>query len=166
LFSAFTSMMHHVGPWLGPSLGCATFVGSLVIVGLSVPLTPILVSGGAVLGVRLLGPDVMPWIMAGAFLGSLTSYELGRYFGAHGIGPPRLPAKAQALTEALFVRHGALAIIVVRFTGPPTLASFIAGWSLLPRTRFLAANAVASLAWPPTVVAVGYLGARTIGFLT
>jgi membrane protein DedA with SNARE-associated domain len=165
LFSVFTTMMHHVGPWLGPSLGCAAFVGSLVIVGLSIPLTAILVSAGAVLGVRLLGPGVMPWIMAGAFLGSSTSYELGRYLKFRGVGPPRLPAKAQALTEALFVRHGALAIVVVRFTGPPTLASFIAGWSLLPRPRFMAANALASLSWPPIMVAVGYFGAQTVGFL-
>jgi membrane protein DedA with SNARE-associated domain len=49
--------------------------------------------------------------------------------------------------------------VVARYTGPPTLAPFMAGWSLLPRARFMAANAAASLTWPPIVVAVGSIGA-------
>jgi membrane protein DedA with SNARE-associated domain len=159
LLGSLIDILHRGGPWLGPALGCTTLVASLTLLGLFIPLTAILVACGAASGGQLLGPTVMPWIMAGAFLGSLISYEFGRYLREHGFGFPRLPAKARGLTEALFVRYGALAIVVARYTGPPTLAPFMAGWSLLPRARFMAANAAASLTWPPIVVAVGSIGA-------
>ena len=151
--------LHRGGPWLGPALGCTSLIASLALIGLSIPLTAILITCGAASGGRALGPTVIPWIIAGAFLGNLISYEFGRHLRAHGFGFPRLPARARDLTDALFVRHGALAIVVARYTGPPTLAPFIAGWSLLSRPRFMAANAAASLTWPPLVVAVGSLGA-------
>lgn len=154
-----TGVMTAAGPWLGPALACAAFAEALVGVGIFVPVTPLLVASGAALGDGLVGWRLAPWVMAGAFLGSLVSYELGAQLQARGRAQPRLPAKARRICEQLFLAHGALTIVLTRFMGPPGIAPFLAGWSGLPRTRFLAANAAASLTWPPAMLAVGALGA-------
>ncbi len=147
-------------PWLGPLLALAAFAEALVVIGLFVPVTPLLVALGAGMVSGLMRPGLLPWIMAGAFLGAFTSYELGRQLRARGMAAPRLRPKAQAPAQALFQRHGAAALVLARFMGPPaTVAPFLAGWSGLPRARFAIANAVASLAWPPAMLAIGALGA-------
>ncbi len=159
LLVRLTDALHAGGPWIGPILGCAAFAEALVVIGIFVPVTPVLLAIGAAIAGGLLGPGLLPWVMAGAFLGAGASYEFGAYLRVRGLTPPRLPQKARRLAESLFLRHGAVAILVARFLGPPaTVAPFLAGWSGLSRGRFLAANAVASLLWPPTMVAVGALG--------
>lgn len=148
------------GPWLGPILAGAAFAEALVVVGVFVPVTPLLLAIGAAMSGGLMGPGIVPWVMGGAFLGATTSYEFGRRLRSRGLAPPRLPARARRLAESLFLRHGAAAILLARFLGPPaTVTPFLAGWSGLPRRRFLVANAVASLAWPPAMIGVGVLGA-------
>jgi membrane protein DedA with SNARE-associated domain len=160
LLARLTALLQAGGPWIGPILACAAFAEALVVIGVFVPVTPLLVAIGAAMGAGLLGPGLVPWVMAGAFLGAATSYELGLHLRSRGMTPPRLPPKAQKLSHALFLRHGAAAILLARFMGPPaTVTPFLAGWSGLPRGRFLLANAMASLAWPPAMVAIGALGA-------
>nr|WP_269816484.1 VTT domain-containing protein [Caulobacter hibisci] len=140
-------------------LAGAAFAEALVVIGVFVPITPVLVAIGAAMGGGLLGPGLLPWVMAGAFLGAAASYEFGLYLRVRGLQPPRLPAKARQLAQSLFLRHGAAAILIARFLGPPaTVTPCLAGWSGLPRGRFLAANALASVAWPLAMVAIGALG--------
>lgn len=157
-----TRILVEAGPWIGPALAGGTFAESLVVVGVFVPITPLLVGSGAAMGAGLVGPSLLPWVMLGAFLGGWASYELGRTLRERGARPPRLPGKVQALAESLFLQHGALAVIVARFTGPPTVLPFLCGWWALPRRRFLLANAGACLAWPPAVMALGALGAWVV----
>jgi membrane protein DedA with SNARE-associated domain len=147
------------GPWLGPILAAAAFAEAMVMIGVFVPVTPALLAIGAAVASRMIGPWLLVWVMAGAFLGNAASYELGRSLQARGVAPPRLPAKARAVAQALFLRHGAVSIVVARFLGPPaTVAPFLAGWSRLPRGRFLAASAAASLLWPLATAAIGFVG--------
>jgi membrane protein DedA with SNARE-associated domain len=156
---SMTAVLLAAGPWLGPLLGCAAFAEAIVVVGLFVPVTPLLVASGAAMGGGLISPGLLPWIVAGGFLGSLASYEFGRQLRSRGFAQPRLPQAAKRWAEQLFQRHGIVAIFVARFLGPPaTVAPFLAGWSLLPRLKFLAANAAANLAWAPAMVAMGFAG--------
>jgi membrane protein DedA with SNARE-associated domain len=160
LGARLVGMLQAGAPWLGPLLALAAFAEALVVIGLFVPVTPLLVALGAGIASGLIRPGLLLWIMAGAFLGAFTSYELGRQFRARGRPAPRLRPKAQAAAQVLFQRHGAAAIVLARFMGPPaTVTPFLAGWSGLPRGRFAIANAVASVAWPPAMLAVGALGA-------
>lgn len=147
-------------PWIGPVLACAAFAEAMVVVGIFVPVTPFLVLVGAAMGFSALDHGTPAWVSAGAFLGNAVSYQLGRRVRSQGAIAARLPARALAAAERLFVRHGAAAIIVARFMGPPaTVAPFLAGSSGLPRGRFMIASLVASLAWPPIMIGVGLLGA-------
>jgi membrane protein DedA with SNARE-associated domain len=160
LGARLTELLHTGAPWLGPLLALAAFAESLVVIGLFVPVTPLLVALGAGMAGGLMSPDLLLWIMAGAFLGAFTSYEAGRQVRARDLAAPRLRPRERAAAEALFQRHGAVAIVLARFMGPPaTVTPFLAGWSGVPRARFAIANAVASLAWPPAMLAVGVLGA-------
>jgi membrane protein DedA with SNARE-associated domain len=159
LLARITTTLAAAGPWLGPMLALTAFAEALVVVGVFVPVTPLLIASGAAMGAGLVGPALLPWAMVGGFLGSLASYELGRQLRSRGRGPPRLPGRARLRAEQLFLQHGALAVVLARFLGPPTAAPFLAGWSCLPRDRFLVANAAASMTWPPAMVALGALGA-------
>jgi membrane protein DedA with SNARE-associated domain len=154
-----TALLRAGGPWLGPILAGAAFAEALVMIGVFVPVTPALLAIGAAVAGHMMGPWLLVWVMGGAFLGNAASYELGRSLQARGVAAPRMPAKARAVAQDLFLRHGAVAIVVARFLGPPaTVAPFLAGWSRLPRGRFLAASAVASLLWPLATAAVGFVG--------
>ena len=144
----------------GLVLAAMAFCEALVVIGLFVPLTPLLVAIGAGIAVGTLHPCLLAWAVVGAAAGSLASFMLGRWLSARNLAPPRLPDKVRALAERLFERHGALSIVIARYLGPPaTVAPFLAGWSGLGMGRFLAANALASLSWPVAMAMVGYVGA-------
>lgn len=146
-------------PWIGPVLGCAAFAEAIVVVGAFVPVTPFLVLAGAAMGAAVFDDGTLVWVSAGAFLGNAVSYQLGRRVRADGPIAARLPARARAAVERLFVRHGAAAIVVARFMGPPaTIAPFLAGAAGMPPRRFLIASLAASLAWPPVMIGAGVLG--------
>ncbi len=155
-------------PWalgeLAPVLLLATaFCEALVVIGLFVPLTPLLMALGAAIAVRTLDPTILAWAITGAALGNLVSYAAGRGFKAANHDLPRLPVQVVVRTRRLLERRGALAIIVARYLGPPaTVAPFLAGWSGLSWPRFLVANLIASLTWPPAMAMVGY--AATFGW--
>ncbi|WP_395443272.1 DedA family protein [Caulobacter sp. UC70_42] len=152
-------------PWIGPALGGAAFAEAVVVVGLFVPVTPFLILAGAAMGAGALDHGTAAWVSAGAFLGNALSYQLGRGLRARGAPPVRLPARARVAAERLFARHGAAAIVIARFLGPPaTVAPFLAGWSGLPRGRFMIASLLASLAWPPLMIGAGALVAQALSF--
>lgn len=135
------------------------FCEALVVVGVFVPLTPLLVAIGAGIAAGKISPSILAWAMAGAMAGNLASYGMGRGLGASKRSPPRLPAAAVRTVENLFRRHGALAVVLSRYLGPPaTITPFLAGWSGLAMGRFMVASLVASLTWPPAMALIGYAG--------
>lgn len=146
---------------LAPSILFAmAFCETLVVIGLFVPVTPLLVAIGAAIAAGTLDTAVLAWPIAGTALGNLVSYALGRALKAKNCSLPRLPTRAAARAQRLFERHGAAAIVLARYLGPPaTVGPFLAGWSGLSWSKFLLANLVASLTWPPAMALVGYAGA-------
>lgn len=160
LVARAVAALEAAGPLPGLLLAAVAFCEAVVVIGLFVPLTPLLVAIGAGIAVGTLHPSILAWAAVGAAVGNLASFVLGRWLNARNLAPPRLPDKARALAERLFVRHGALSIVVARYLGPPaTVAPFLAGWSGLGLGRFLAANALASVSWPVAMAMVGYVGA-------
>ncbi len=150
--------------WAGPLLGLGACFEAVVVIGAFTPLTPVLVMVGAGIGAGVFSPWVVAWTMAGCGLGNWTSYEIGRRarLGTRGVG--WIPAPVRSKSEALFRRYGALAVIVGRFLGPTaSVTPFLAGWTAMPRGRFLLANLATSLIWPVCMAALGFLGARSLG---
>ncbi|PVM83412.1 DedA family protein [Caulobacter endophyticus] len=157
-----------MSPWplenLAPILVLVmAFCEAIVLIGLFVPLTPLLLALGGGIAAGAFAPEILVWAVLGAFLGNLASYCLGQRLKAKKRGLPRLPSRVVERVELLFERHGAAAIVLSRYLGPPaTIAPFLAGWSGLSWTRFLLANLVASLTWPPAMALIGY--AATLGW--
>jgi membrane protein DedA with SNARE-associated domain len=149
--------------WAGPLLGALAFFESLAVIGAFAPLTAFLLAVGAAIGGGVFQPLVLAWIMAGCAGGNGLSYEGGALARRRGLTANWIPDKARQVADTLFRRHGALAILVARFLGPPSsVTPFLAGWAALPRNRFWLANVATCTIWPGVVAAVGYLGMKTL----
>jgi membrane protein DedA with SNARE-associated domain len=147
--------------WAGPVLCLLAAFESLAVIGALAPLTASLISVGAAIAAGVFSPSVLLWIMAGCAAGNGVSYEGGVWAMRRGLGASWIPARPRIAAEALFKRHGALAVVAARFLGPPaTVAPFLAGWSAMPRLRFWLANTAVCLVWPPAMAAIGFLGLR------
>ncbi|MDP3314903.1 MAG: VTT domain-containing protein [Devosia sp.] len=150
--------------WAGPALAIGALLESLVVVGAIVPATPVLVAIGGVMAAGHASPMLLVWAASGAFLGNWTSYELGVAARRRDLRlPSRLGKQVGQVTEGLFARYGPAAIIVGRFLGPAAaVAPFAAGWSAMPRSRFLLANAVTCVLWPSVMAGLGYFGVEAV----
>ncbi len=148
--------------WAGPVLGLGAGFEAVVVIGAFTPLTPFLVMVGAAIAAGVFSPWILIWTMVGCGLGNWTSYEIGRRARLGDRAPTWMPARLREKAEALFRRYGPMAVIAGRFLGPTaSVMPFMAGWSAMPRGRFLLANLATSLVWPVCMAAVGYLGARS-----
>jgi len=141
-------------------LGAAALAESLVVVGAIVPATPMIVAAGGAIAAGRLPPSVLAWAAAGAFIGGWLSYEAGAATRrARWSLPGRLGEQVGELSRTLFARFGPAAVVIGRFFGPvAAITPFAAGWSGMPRGRFLAAGAVTALLWTAAMAAVGYFG--------
>lgn len=146
--------------WAGLALGVLSFIEGLVLVGIMVPLMALLIAVGAAIALGRWSPSALVWSLCGVSLGNMLSYELGRRLPQKS--RDALAARAPRLFAAgttLFAAHGAFALVVARFVGPPASAPFLAGYLGLSRKRFFAALAVCAL-WVPMAAAIGYLPAK------
>jgi len=95
-----------------------------------------------------------------AILGNTVNYSIGR-----AIGPPAFSGRVRFLkveylrrTEAFFVRHGGMAIVLSRFVPIiRTFTPFVAGVGRMPYGRFQAYNIGGGLAWVTSFIWGGYL---------
>jgi membrane protein DedA with SNARE-associated domain len=148
--------------WAGAALGIGACFEALVVVGAFMPLTPLLVMVGAGIGAGVFSPWVLTWTMAGCGVGNWISYEAGLRSRRADAGSAWIPEQARIRADTLFNRYGAMAVVVGRFLGPTaSVAPFLAGWTAMPRRSFLLANVATSLAWPGSMAALGFLGARS-----
>ncbi|MFY9875947.1 MAG: hypothetical protein WAL20_09930, partial [Rhodomicrobium sp.] len=74
-------VLHHKA-WAGPILGMIAFGESLVFIGLFFPATLIMVFAGlAIQQGKLDAASVIGWSIAGAVLGDIVTYWIGRWIG-------------------------------------------------------------------------------------
>ncbi len=150
--------------WAGPVLCLLAAFESLAVIGAFAPLTASLISVGAAIAAGVFSPAVLLWIMAGCAMGNGISYEGGAWSRRRGLGADWIPVRPREAAEALFKRHGALAVVAARFLGPPSsVAPFLAGWSAMRRTRFWLANLIVCVIWPPIMAMIGFAGLRAFG---
>ncbi len=109
----------------------------------------------------------LPWVLVAGVLGAVTGDNLGFEVGRL-VGRPRLTRHFPRLftaarlesVNALFVRHGPLAVVLARFVpGLRVIAAMTAGTTDLRRGTFVVANALGALAWAGWAVFLGYSGA-------
>ena len=96
---------------------------------------------------------------AGAWLGDVLSYGIGRLFrdDIGGVWPFRTRPGLYLLARTAFVRWGALAVIGSKFTaGLRPFVPVVAGAMGINVVLFLAASAVSCLLWAGVFLAPGY----------
>ncbi|MDG2529076.1 DedA family protein [Caulobacter endophyticus] len=152
--------------WAGLILGALTFAESLVLIGAFVPATALMLLAGTLIGGGVLDPfEVLAWCTIGAVLGDAVSYALGRRLGPRVL---RIPAfrdhrRTIARTRLFNRRFGVASIFIGRFFGP--LRAFVpimAGILQMKWWTFQTANLLSAVVWIASLLAPGYLAARSL----
>jgi membrane-associated protein len=150
------------GPALYAAVGGFALLESAAFVGLVIPGETAMLLGGAL---AALGHAQLPLMIvaaiAGAILGDLAGYGMGRGIGA----PLRRSRWGRAVSEThwqraddLVRRRGPLAVFVGRWVGLlRALVPFVAGSTRMPVGRFLLWNVLGGVTWATTVMVAGYL---------
>lgn len=146
--------------WLGWCIFLIAMLESLAIAGLLVPGVVLLVATTAMAGAWGMPVlSVMGWAFAGAVVGDMLSFTLGRLFhqDIRRLGLFRRNPHWIARGESFFRRYGMLSIILGRFVGPiRPVIPMIAGMLDMPTWRFVLVNLASALAWAPIYVIPGY----------
>ncbi|MFO7704586.1 MAG: DedA family protein [Halopseudomonas sp.] len=146
--------------WLGWCIFLIAMLESLAIAGLLVPGVVLLVATTAMAGAWGMPMiSVMGWAFAGAVLGDMLSFTLGRLFhqDIRRLGLFRRNPQWIARGERFFQRYGVLSIMLGRFVGPiRPIIPMIAGMLDMPIWRFFLVNLASALAWAPIYVLPGY----------
>jgi len=149
--------------WIYPILFAVIFAETGLVVTPFLPGDSLLFAVGALAAVdssgTLSAPLASVALAFAAVLGNTVNYSIGR-----AIGPPAFSGRYRFLkveylrrTEAFFVRHGALAILLSRFIPIiRTCAPFVAGIARMPYARFLGYNLVGGCAWVLLFIWGGY----------
>ena len=138
-----------------------SFLEALAVVGILLPGIVILFGVGALIGLGAL--ELVPvWIAAsaGAFIGDVFSYGLGRRFreSLREIWPfSRYPGMMDRGMK-FFRDHGAKSVVAGRFIGPlrPVIPAIVGSMHMQP-SRFLLADGFACIAWAPAFLLPGML---------
>jgi membrane protein DedA with SNARE-associated domain len=151
----------------GPILGVIAFGESLVLVGLFFPATLIMVFAGGLIQQGRLDPvSVIGWSIAGAVLGDIVTYWIGRWIGPSVVHhwPLNRDRTAVARARLFFRKYGFLSIFIGRFLGPirPTIP-LVAGIMRMRHLTFQIANVTSAMVWVPFMLFWGYIVARTVG---
>ncbi|HZV20423.1 MAG TPA: DedA family protein [Hyphomicrobiales bacterium] len=152
----------------GPILGVIAFGESLILIGLFFPATAIMLFTGGLLQKGVLDPaTVILWSIAGAVLGDIVTYWLGRWIGpsvVHHWPVNRIDKTNIARARLFFRKYGFLSIFIGRFLGPVrSTIPLVAGIMRMRHLTFQIANVTSAIAWVPIMLSPGYFFARTIG---
>jgi membrane protein DedA with SNARE-associated domain/membrane-associated phospholipid phosphatase len=135
------------------------FAESLAIVGTLVPTAVVMFGAGALVGH---GTLQLSWTLgvaaAGAVAGDALSYEVGRHEQDRVRTRPLFRRYADHIgkAERLIARHGAVSIVIARFTGAVrAFVPLLAGFARMPAGKFYAVNVVSALLWAPAHILPG-----------
>lgn len=140
-------------------IGVVAFAESLAIIGTVVPAAIVMFAAGALVGHGTLDPVwTFAVAVAGAVAGDGLSYELGRHQQERVRAWPLFRRYAGHLgkAERLIARHGAMSILIARFTGAVrAFVPLLAGFARMPAGKFYATNAASALLWSPAHILPG-----------
>lgn len=154
--------------WLTSAIFATALLESLAVAGILVPGVAILFAVAVLAGqagTPLL--HVLAWGAAGAILGDLLSFWLGRRLQGrlHQVWPFRRHPVMVRRAEGLFARHGGKSVVIGRFVGPVRpFIPMVAGAFNMPTRRFVVVNVASALAWAPFYLLPGFaVGAALSG---
>lgn len=146
--------------FVGPIVFALGFAESLVLVSLFVPSTILFLGIGTVHHAAG-GSFFELWLYgaAGAFLGDVLSYAVGRYYkdDVGGMWPFNSRPEWYLMARKFESRWGFLGIIGSKFLGMlRPFVPVVAGAMRMPWPVFIVASALSSLLWAGTFLAPGY----------
>jgi len=155
--------LQNYGFWVYAILFAIVFAETGFVVTPFLPGDSLLFAAGALAAVDTSGtlsaPLVSLILVIAAVGGNTTNYHIGKW-----IGPPAFTGKIRFLkveylqrTEAFFVKHGSMTIVLSRFVPIiRTCAPFVAGVARMPYARFQAYNVFGGVSWVLLLVWAGY----------
>lgn len=158
----------HVHPgWVFLIVFLLTFIECLAVVGLIMPGTAFMTALGALVGSHVLSAKlVFGAAIAGSLLGDITSFLMGHHYREHlrEMWPFKFYPGLLQKGETFFYRHGGKGVFVGRFVGPiRPLLPIIAGMLNMKPWRFLIADTISAVFWPPIYMFPGIvLGAASV----
>jgi membrane protein DedA with SNARE-associated domain len=161
-------MLHKT--WAGPILGGIAFGESLVLIGLFFPATLIMVFAGlAIQQGKLDAASVILWSIAGAVIGDIITYWIGRWIGPSVVHhwPLNRDRETVARARLFFRKYGFWSIFIGRFLGPvrPTIP-LVAGIMRMRHLTFQVANVTSAIVWVPFMLFWGYIFSKAVGDLS
>ena len=163
LDSHLVELLRDYGLWVYFILFAIVFAETGFVVTPFLPGDSLLFAAGALAAVdssgTLSAPLVSLTLIVAAIAGNTTNYHIGKW-----IGPPAFTGKIPFLkveylhrTEAFFLKHGSMTIVLSRFVPIiRTCAPFVAGVARMPYARFQAYNVFGGVSWVLLLVWAGY----------
>lgn len=147
--------------WAIAIVGISAFLESVFLVGLIFPATPIFLAIGGLMATASLDP--MPLLIsavAGAIIGDMVSYGVGKRYGRQIIYRPFAKPHRRNIAKArvFFRKYGMLSVFVGRFIGPlRSTVPFVAGMTQMKHLRFQVANCLSAIVWAPVMLMPGWM---------
>lgn len=139
------------------------FAETGLLVGFFLPGDSLLFTAGMLTALHILPSDlftVMGSLMLATFAGDQLGYWIGRTGGKRVFQRPKswvFRPEYVTMTRTFYDKYGAVTLIAGRFLPIiRTFAPVMAGVAHMPYYRFLTFSAIGGIAWPGTLVPVGY----------
>ncbi len=140
-------------------IALVAFAESLAIIGTLVPAGIVMFGAGVLVGHGTLHVGwTLALAAAGAVAGDALSYELGRreQDRVRKWAIVQRHAAHISKAEGLVARHGAMSVVIARFTGAVrAFVPLLAGFARMPAGRFYVTNVVSALFWAPAHILPG-----------
>ena len=156
-------LLRDYGPWIYLILFLIIFCETGLVVTPFLPGDSLLFAAGALAAIdtsnTLTAPLLSLVLAIAAIGGNTTNYHIGRWIGPRAFTGQIRFLKVEYLqrTEAFFLKHGAMTIVLSRFVPIlRTCAPFVAGAGRMPYGRFQAYNVAGGLGWILSLTWAGY----------
>jgi membrane-associated protein len=156
-------LLRDYGFWVYAILFLIVFAETGLVVTPFLPGDSLLFAAGALAAVDTTGtlsaPLLSVVLIIAAVTGNTTNYHIGKWIGPQAFSGKYRWLKVDYLkrTEAFFVKHGSMTIVLSRFAPIiRTCAPFVAGVARMPYGRFQTYNVLGGLAWVLSLTWAGY----------
>ena len=156
-------LLRDFGPWIYLILFLIIFSETGLVVTPFLPGDSLLFAAGALAAIdtsnTLTAPMLSLVLAVAAIGGNTTNYHIGKWIGPRAFSGNVRFLKVEYLqrTEAFFLKHGAMTIVLSRFVPIlRTCAPFVAGAGKMPYGRFQAYNVAGGLGWVLSLTWAGY----------
>lgn len=156
-------LLRDFGPWIYLILFAIIFAETGLVVTPFLPGDSLLFAAGALAAIdtsnTLAAPLLSLVLVVAAITGNTTNYHIGKWIGPRAFSGQIRFLKVEYLqrTEAFFLKHGAMTIVLSRFVPIlRTCAPFVAGAGRMPYGRFQAYNVAGGLGWVLSLTWAGY----------